>query len=101
MRKLQPAGGSKTALSGYVLAMAHAMSEAGVDYRRLMEKLGMDHQRLDDFGYRYSQEKVTELWGEAVAASGDPNFGLKVARHIRPSSYHVVGQAMLCSDTLR
>lgn len=93
--------GTRTALSGYVLAMVHAMAEAGVDYRALMSQLRMDHQRLEDFGYRYSQEKVTQLWRLAVDSSGDPNFGLKVARHIRPSSYHVVGQAMLCSDTLR
>jgi|TARA_R110001583_G_C5670369_1_gene410843 AraC-like DNA-binding protein len=92
---------SRTALSGYVLAMAHAMSEAGVDYRELMALIGMDPLRLENFGYRYSQEKVTQLWRLAVERSGDANFGLKVAKHIRPSSYHVVGQAMLCSDTLR
>ncbi|AKH70392.1 DNA-binding domain-containing protein, AraC-type [Spongiibacter sp. IMCC21906] len=92
---------NRTALSGYVLAMVHAMAEAGVDHRALMNRLGMEHQRLEDFGYRYSQEKVTQLWRLAVESTGDPNFGLKVAKHIRPSSYHVVGQAMLCSDTLR
>ncbi|HBX74466.1 AraC family transcriptional regulator [Haliea sp.] len=92
---------TRTALSGYVLAIAHAISEAGIDYRQLMAKIGMDYKRMEDFGYRYSQEKVTELWREAIAATRDPNFGLKVATHIRPSSYHVVGHAMLCSGTLR
>lgn len=94
-------GGSKTALSGYVLAMAHAISEAGIDYKKLMNDVGLDHSRLEDFGFRYSQEKVTALWQLAVATTGDENFGLKVAKHIRPSSYHVVGQAMICSATLR
>ncbi|NKI16579.1 AraC family transcriptional regulator [Spongiibacter sp. KMU-166] len=92
---------SRTALSGYVLAMAHAMSEAGLDYTALMAEVGLDARHLEDFGYRYSQERVTQLWRLAVERSGDANFGLKVARHIRPSSYHVVGQAMLCSETLR
>ena len=92
---------TRTALSGYVLAMAHAMTEAGVDYKQLMASLGLDHSHLEDFGYRYSQEKVTELWRLAIAETGDENFGLKVAKHIRPSSLHVVGQAMICSDTLR
>lgn len=95
------APGTRTALSGYVLAMVDAMKDAGLDYRALMIQAGMDHQRLEDFGFRYSQERVTELWMLAIEKSGDPNFGLKVAKHIRPSSYHVVGQAMLCSDTLR
>ena len=95
------ASGVRTALSGYVLAMTHAMTEAGVDYKKLMVAVGLDHSHLDDFDYRYSQEKVTELWRLAVEATGDENFGPKVARHIRPSSFHVVGQAMICSETLR
>lgn len=95
------ASGVRTALSGYVLAMAHAIAEAGLDYEELMAQAQIDHSKLQHFGYRYSQEKVTELWGLAVARTGDQNFGLKVAKHLRPSSFHVVGQAMLCSDTLR
>lgn len=92
---------SRTALSGYVLAIADAISEAGLDYRELMEQVGLDHSHLDDFNHRYSQERVTELWKTAVQKTGDPGFGLKVARHIRPSSYHVVGHAMLCSSSPR
>ncbi|MFA5493709.1 MAG: AraC family transcriptional regulator [Porticoccaceae bacterium] len=101
MTKSIPSPGTRTALSGYVLAMAHAMAEAGVDYRLLMNEIGMDHRRLEDFGHRFCQEQVTRLWKAAVEVSGDQNFGLKVAKHIRPSSYHVVGHAMLCSDSLR
>src|SRR5690606_5476179 len=101
MTKSMPSPGPRTALSGYVLAMAHAMAESGVDYRSLMEGIGMDYRHLEDFGYRFCQEQVTRLWKAAVEATGDQNFGLKVAKHIRPSSYHVVGHAMLCSDSLR
>jgi len=41
------------------------------------------------------------LWIAAVEATQDPTFGLKVARHIRPSTFHVVGYAMACSATLK
>jgi len=92
---------TRTALSGYVLAMARAMEEADVDYKALMDEIGMEPRRLEDFSYRFCQEQVTRLWKAAVEACGDQSFGLKVAKHIRPSSYHVVGHAMLCSDTLR
>ena len=101
MTKSMPSPGTRTALSGDVLAMAHAMAEAGVDYRSLMDGIGMDYRHLEDFGYRFCQEQVTRLWKAAVESTGDQNFGLKVAKHIRPSSYHVVGHAMLCSDSLR
>lgn len=96
-----PAPTDRTALSGYVLAIADAITEAGLDYRQLMEEVGIDHSHLEDFNYRYSQERVTRLWKAAVSKTGDPGFGLKVAKHIRPSSYHVVGHAMLCSSNLR
>jgi AraC-like DNA-binding protein len=84
-----------------VLAIVRALDEAGVDRDALLRKLGMNPDRLLDLNYRYSQEQVTSLWTAAVAATGDLDFGLKVARHVRPSTFHVVGYAMACSATLR
>lgn len=91
----------QTGLSAWVYAIARALEEAGVDYVALFRHLGMDPSRLLDLNYRYSQEQVTSLWIAAVKATGDAYFGLKVARHIRPSTFHVVGYAMACSATLR
>ncbi len=61
----------------------------------------MDPDRLLDLNFRYSQEQVTSLWVAAVAATHDTEFGLKVARYVRPSTFHVVGYAMACSSTLK
>src|SRR5690606_26245758 len=61
---------------------------------------GMDPGMLRDANSRYWQEMISRLWRTAVKETGDPNFGLKVARQIRPSSFHVVGHAMSCSATL-
>ena len=99
LSEVNPTG--HTTLSGYVLAICHAIEDAGVDYLRLLTQVGIDHNHLRDFGFRFSQEKVTALWHAAIEITGDQNFSLKVARQIRPSSYHVVGQAMLFSGTLR
>lgn len=90
-----------TALSAWVLAITRALEEAGVDPRPLLDGAGMDSTRLGDLSFRYSQEHVTSLWIAAVAATADETFGLKVARQVRPSTFHVVGYAMSCSATLK
>lgn len=89
-----------TGLSSWILAIVHARGEAGVDYVSLLRELGMDPDRVGDLNHRYLQHQVTALWVAAVAKTNDPCFGLKVARHIRPSTFHVVGYAMACSETL-
>jgi AraC-like DNA-binding protein len=89
-----------TGLSAWVLAIVHALEQAGVDHVALLGKLGMDASRVGDLNHRYLQHQVTDLWKAAVEATGDSNFGLKVARQVRPSTFHVIGYAMACSGTL-
>lgn len=91
----------QTGLSAWILAIVKALEDAAVDPAVLMSGIGMDPSRVGDLTHRYSQDQVTSLWIAAVEATGDANFGLKVARHIRPSTFHVVGYAMSCSATLR
>ena len=91
----------QTGLSAWILAIVKALEDVGIDPVALMHDIGMDATRVGDLGHRYSQDQVTSLWIAAVERTGDPNFGLKVARHIRPSTFHVVGYAMSCSATLR
>ena len=91
----------QTGLSAWVFAIVQALGDAGVDHAELLRGIGMSPDKLGDLEHRYSQEQVTSLWIAAVEATGDSNFGLKVARHIRPSTFHVVGYAMSCSATSR
>jgi len=90
-----------TGLSAWVLAIARALEDAGLDHGQLLRDVGMDPGKVGDLSYRYSQDQLTSLWIAAVEKTGDPNFGLKVARHVRPSTFHVVGYAMSCSATLK
>ncbi len=78
-----------------------ALDEAGINSYELLRSIGMDPDKIKDTNHRYSQEQVTNLWVTSAKATNDPHFGLKVARHIRPSTFHVVGYAMSCSSTLR
>lgn len=91
----------QTGLSAWIYAISRALDESGVPSEALLRDIGMDPSRLGDVHHRYSQEQVTSLWIAAVAATRDELFGLKVARHVRPSTFHVVGYAMACSATLR
>lgn len=91
----------QTGLSAWVFAIARALEDSEIDHAELFRGIGMDPSRIGDLSHRYSQEQVTSLWIAAVEGTRDENFGLKVARHIRPSTFHVVGYAMACSATLR
>ncbi len=91
----------QTGLSSWVLAIVKSIQDANIDSDRLLSQIGMDASKIGDLTHRYSQEQVTALWIAASKATADPVFGLKVARHVRPSTFHVVGYAMSCSQTLR
>lgn len=102
----RPVGGRRrgrlqTGVSAWVLAIVRALQDSGVDHEALLRGIGMDPARIGDLDHRFSQEQVTSLWIAAVTATGDAHFGLKVARHVRPSTFHVVGYAMSCSATLK
>jgi AraC-like DNA-binding protein len=90
----------KTGLSGWVLAIARTLDDAGIPHERIFHQLGMDPASLKAGKNRYSQEVVSRLWRLAVQVTGDSNFGLKVAKQIRPSTFNAVGYAMSCSATL-
>ncbi|MFA7586633.1 MAG: AraC family transcriptional regulator [Novosphingobium sp.] len=94
-------GALHTGLSAWILAIFQGLEASGIDAGQLMQSIGMDAAKVGDLQYRYSQEQVTNLWVAAVNATGDENFGLMVARHVRPSTFHVVGYAMSCSATLK
>ncbi len=91
----------QTGLSAWLLAIVQALQDSGIDHAELLRSIGMSPEKVGDLNYRYSQDQVTNLWIAAVEKTRDDNFGLKVARHIRPSTFHVVGYAMSCSSTLK
>lgn len=90
----------KSGHSGWVLAIARTLDAYGLSHEDIFRQVGMDPSILKDANSRYWQEMISRLWLTAVKETGDPNFGLKVATQIRPSSFHVVGHAMSCSATL-
>jgi|GEM_PF-5617756 len=81
-------------LSSWVLAIVKSIQEVEIDADKLLEQIRLDASKIGDLTHRYSQEQVTALWMAASKTTADPVFGLKVARHVRPSTFHVVGYGM-------
>jgi AraC-like DNA-binding protein len=72
----------------------------GVDCRSLFKRLGMDYSALSNPEARFPQDCMTGLWNLAVEASGNPVIALNMAQAVRPSSFHVVGYALMSSRNL-
>jgi AraC-like DNA-binding protein len=61
----------------------------------------LEAKSLDGPTARCSVTYTLRLWKIALAATGDPAFGLKVASHIKPTSFHAMSYGMSASSTLK
>lgn len=91
---------SPTSLSSWGLAIRSALDARGVDGVELFRKAGLDVEALADPLARYPLAATTRLWRLAVEATGDPCFGIEVARHARPTYFHALGFSLAASGSL-
>lgn len=91
----------RTTSSSWARGIVEALELEGLDCRQLFAELGMDYLALDDPEARFPQDGMTRLWQRALEISGNPAIGLNMARVVRPSSFSVVGYALMSSRTLR
>lgn len=90
-----------TSLTSWGLAIATALDQRGIDSRALFERAGLDVAALRDPEARYALEATTRLWRLAIEVTGDPAFGIAVARHTHPTTFHALGFSLAASGTLR
>jgi len=88
-------------LGSWAGTIVRALDAHGHDGAALALRAGIDPEALHAPGARIARDALTQLWGEAVAATGDPCFGLVAARYALPTSFHALGYAVLASDNLR
>lgn len=91
---------SPTSLSSWGLAIRSALESRGIDAIELFQRAGLDVAALDDPLARYPLAATTRLWRLAVEATGDPAFGIEVARHARPTYFHALGFSLAASSSL-
>src|SRR5579884_237583 len=90
-----------TALTSWGLAISRALRARGRDPAPLFGLVGLDVAALSDPEARYPCRDLARLWRLAVLETGDPCFGLEVARHIAPTTFHALGFSILSSTTVR
>jgi AraC-like DNA-binding protein len=90
-----------TSLSSWGLAIARALDTRGISAPPLFARAGLDFAAVDDPDGRYPVSATALLWRLAVEATGDPSFGLEVARHTSPMTFHALGFALAASGSVR
>src|ERR1700731_3075304 len=91
----------RTTLGTWVKAICRALDAAGCDSAALLAEAGFDLKALDGPNARCPLTQTERLWRIAVAATEDPAFGIKVASHIKQTTFHALGYGLSASSTLK
>ncbi len=92
---------SASTLTSWARAVRRALEDAGCDADALFRQAGLDPAWLQDPQARYPIVRSTQLWQLAVAATGNPAFGLAAAKRAPVTSFHALGFAVMASNSLR
>ena len=90
-----------TTIGSYGLAIRKALEANGYDTGDIFTRAGIDHVPTNDPLERLTTKQVADLFAEGVKITGNPAFGLTVARFMHPSALHALGYSLLASSTLR
>ena len=66
-----------------------------------LTEAGFDLKSLDGPTARFPLTHTARLWRIAVAATDDPAFGIKVASHIKQTTFHALSYGLSASSTLK
>jgi AraC-like DNA-binding protein len=91
----------RTTLATWVKAIGRALEAAGCDSAALLAEAGCDVSSLDSPTARCPLTQTARLWRLAVAATGDEAFGIKVASHIKQTTFHALSYSLSASSTLK
>lgn len=90
-----------TSQASQALMVWKALESYGCDPVKIFARAGLEAEKLTDPAARYTDVALAELMDIAVAETGDPAFGLRVAEFWHPSTLHALGYAWMASASLR
>ena len=90
-----------TVLASWARVIRRTLDASGCDSAQLLLDAGLSNAMLDDPNGRCPAQATARLWRLSAQATGDDAFGLKVARHVVPTSFHALWQAQSASHTLK
>jgi AraC-like DNA-binding protein len=94
------AGGGHSMLGTFVVPVAQALRQQGIDPLEVVSAVGIDLAKAANPDWRVSQEKFNQLLASCIEISGDEAFGLLAAEQLQPQVLHSLGLAWLASDTV-
>ena len=95
------ATGQNSILVTWVKAFGRALDAAGCDGPALLAQVGFDLKDLGGPDARCPLTKTRLLWQVALEATGDPAFGVKLAKYFTHTTFHALGYGLSASSTLK
>ena len=89
-----------TALAMTLAPLKEVLPEYGIDFAELARRVGIDPELLSRPDARCASSRIQKLWRLAADQSGDPLFGLRVGRHVRPGIFHALGLGIVSSTSV-
>ena len=85
----------------WLFAIIKTLDARGYDGKKILAKADIEPTCLTDANSRVGLNKMNKLWELAVEETGDDGFGLGVAHHVVPTTFHALTFAHQASSTLR
>jgi AraC-like DNA-binding protein len=95
------AGGQNSILATWVKAFGRALDAAGCDGSALLAEAGFELKDFAGPDARCPLAKTDQLWRVALEATGDPAFGVKLAKYFPHTTFHALGYGLSASSTLK
>jgi AraC-like DNA-binding protein len=89
-----------TTISSWAAAVVQTIQSYGCPADELLDQAGIGKHLLSDPDARVGVENMGRLWKLAVQKTGDAGFGLRAASHIRPTTFHALGFALMVSSSM-
>ncbi len=89
-----------TVIGGWAVAIARAIEHYKLDSKELFRANKMNLSQALDTNARFPVTHISNVLQDAVSATGDENFGLMVAKYIRPTSWHALGLSIWASSCM-
>jgi AraC-like DNA-binding protein len=87
-------------LSGWLIPIKRAMDEWDIDFNTALADCGIKTSDFKDQESRLSAERVAQLIEYCNRLKNRHDFAITVAENFHPGTFHVLGYAMMASDSL-
>ncbi|CBL45557.1 Transcriptional regulator, AraC family [gamma proteobacterium HdN1] len=90
-----------TAMLAWAVVIAQTLEHAGIDSQSLFLEADIPWKLAVNPYMRVPTVKMNHLFKLAVEATQNPCFGLQMAQHIHPTTFHALGYSLFASATLQ